>query len=476
MLAGVIAAKTVQAAARSMQQYMGQVDVFEWRLDYLIQVEINAIATTLANSPHPVIVTLRSKNTGGHFQVDEQVRLQLLQGIAALGPQYLDIEHHVPVTWLEALAQAYPTLKLIRSFHDFTATPDDLSGVLAALKHPAVSIYKMVTMATSSLDSMRMARWVQQQQAQQPLVGHCLGAYGIASRLLGHVLGNYFDYVALETSTVAPGILDIDTWRDVYRLPRKKPVKQIYALLGDPVAHSLGAYFHNRVFSDHSIAALYIKIRLNAAELPIFFAAIDSLPFAGFSITMPLKRAVLHIPQVQADPATTAVAAANTLKKQAGAWQATNTDGLGAMQALSEVIALPHQRLLLLGAGATACAIAHTARTKYQMRIDVLNRTRAHAIDIVGHAHAYSFADHTGLADHYDVVVNTLPHAAGMDETVYAILAPRINAKSTYLAVDYAAGETVLSQKIRQLGAVVVSGEAMFVAQAEAQFKCWVRQ
>ena len=112
-----------------------------------------------------------------------------------------------------------------------------------------------------------------------------------------------------------------------------------------------------------NINALYLKIKLRSSELQIFFKLIKLLPFSGFSITMPLKKHMLHFATTMAPSKINAI---NTLTINQDHIYTSNTDGLGAIKALQTITSLTNRRILLLGAGGTAEAIAYDFTKKKQ--------------------------------------------------------------------------------------------------------------
>jgi len=126
-----------------------------------------------------------------------------------------------------------------------------------------------------------------------------------------------------------------------------------YAVIGDPIAHSLSPVMHTGWLADHGIDATYEAYLLRSDD-PV--AAIRNLThFAGMNVTVPHKESAARA----ADYSQTAVA--NTLRREEdGSLSAFNTDGDGFLGALDE--AAPRwrkaQKVLLLGAGGAAAGIA----------------------------------------------------------------------------------------------------------------------
>ena len=123
-----------------------------------------------------------------------------------------------------------------------------------------------------------------------------------------------------------------------------------YAVIGDPVSHSLSPLMHTGWIADHELDATYEAYQLRSDD-PV--AAIRGLlQFAGMNVTVPHKEAGA----AAADRSETGVA--NVLRWEVdGSLSAFNTDGLGFLDALDEAASGWRSRVkhaLVLGAGGAA--------------------------------------------------------------------------------------------------------------------------
>jgi len=126
------------------------------------------------------------------------------------------------------------------------------------------------------------------------------------------------------------------------------------AVLGTPIAHSLSPVLHRAAYARLGLAGWsYERHEVDEAALPGFVAGLDE-SWAGLSLTMPLKRAVIPLLD-EADPAALAVRAVNTLVFRAdGTRYGENTDVPGFVGALRERGVTEVHEAAVLGGGATA--------------------------------------------------------------------------------------------------------------------------
>jgi shikimate dehydrogenase len=134
-------------------------------------------------------------------------------------------------------------------------------------------------------------------------------------------------------------------------------------VLGSPIAHSLSPALHRAAYAAMGLAGwTYDRFEVGEDALPGFLAGLDPARWAGLSLTMPLKRAV--IPLLDGiSPTAASVEAVNTVVFGPDGRRGDNTDIPGLLAALRERGITQVPSAAVLGAGATASsALAALAR------------------------------------------------------------------------------------------------------------------
>lgn len=255
------------------------------------------------------------------------------------------------------------------------------------------------------------------------------------------------------------------------------------AVLGSPIAHSLSPVLHSAAYRELGLTGwTYEAIECDEAGLP---ALLDSLgpDWAGLSLTMPLKRAVLPLLD-RADPVVTQVGAANTVVLD-GERSGYNTDVPGMAAALAGAgvtVGQAGARVLILGGGATACsAIAALRRagvdsvltavrdpaTAGQLR-EVASRAGVQ-LELVafgpGAAREDWLAQHRGQV--LPLVLSTVPAGAADD---YAdLIAAGVLAVAAVFDVVYDPWPTRLAATAEAASIPVISGFELLLMQAAGQ-------
>lgn len=477
MLVAVIASPSIEGMARDIQKAKPYADCFEFRLDCLEKLNFPEIEALKTRTTGPVIFTLRRRDQGGFFKGGELDRLEELKALAKLRPDYLDIEYDVEEGFKQKIKAAFPTLKLISSYHDFINTPLDLDTLLGKVKSPSSDIVKIITTARSGLDALRVVNFVKTHAGKQSLTSHAMGADGEPSRILGAAMGNYFTYASLEDEipkTLGPslGSLSLKVMVEQYRVKDLTLKTDIYALLGDPVDKSAGPQFHNKRFQEAGRDALYTRFRLDKNDLQTFFKESAILPFKGFSVTRPHKEEVLKV-LTKKDENLIRIGALNTLKIDGKKISGFNTDGKAVLDLLEKTSPVKGKTLLLLGAGGTAKAIAHEAKER-GLDVTIMNRSTKRAKDLalkVG-AKVFGLEDFKGLPKgRFDFLINTLPKEADIDfET---LLSTALSKGGANLDANYGPTETPCIALAKTLGFCTFTGWEMFKKQAQLQQNHW---
>ena len=240
------------------------------------------------------------------------------------------------------------------------------------------------------------------------------------------------------------------------------------AVLGSPINHSLSPRLHRAAFSYLGIEGSYEPIEVPAGSLASFIEG-RGAEFDYFSLTMPLKEEVLLLP-IECDSLTTKIQSANTLWKKKDGWSLTSTDGSGFVAALAHAGVQTFNRVLILGAGGTARAVAG-AMDGISKEIHVLGRSsvRAPALKSSVTTSDFEYIAWNSGADlsSYDLVVNTTPAGAA------DLLADSVRGGASGLLFDviYKPWPTVLAAAWRDSGGKVIGGLELLLYQGIDQLE-----
>jgi shikimate dehydrogenase len=249
------------------------------------------------------------------------------------------------------------------------------------------------------------------------------------------------------------------------------------AVLGSPIAHSLSPVLHRAAYQALGLGDWrYTAIECGEARLP---GLLDECgpDWAGLSLTMPLKRAVLRL-LTRTEQLALDVGAANTVVFRDGIRHGHNTDVPGMVSALTEAglpgpgSAPPPASVLILGAGATACSALAAVRGlgTRQVTVAVRDTRRAGgllaAADRLGVTVTLTSFDQSGDAAP-DMLISTAP-AGAADMYAERILGGTL-VPACVLDVVYHPWPTPLAVAAQKCGAAVAGGFGLLLHQAAGQ-------
>ncbi|MFE4653698.1 shikimate dehydrogenase [Streptomyces sp. NPDC056707] len=126
------------------------------------------------------------------------------------------------------------------------------------------------------------------------------------------------------------------------------------AVLGSPIAHSLSPVLHRAAYAELGLDHWsYDRFEIDEAALPGFVEGLDST-WAGLSLTMPLKRAIIPLLDSISETASSVEAVNTVVFTENGRRIGDNTDIPGMIAALRERGVEKTDSAAVLGAGATA--------------------------------------------------------------------------------------------------------------------------
>lgn len=187
---------------------------------------------------------------------------------------------------------------------------------------------------------------------------------------------------------------------------------RLFGVIADPIGHVRACEVFNPVFAARGIDAVLVPLHVPAGRLAAALDGFRALAnLGGVLVTIPHKEAVLDLVD-EIGAQARLIGAANVIRRDAhGRLTAENFDGLGFVAGLRrQGRAVAGKRVLLVGAGGAAKAIACALVDAEVAALVVANRTAARAEELAGRIRtAYPSVDvQAGPADPtgFDLVVN----------------------------------------------------------------------
>ena len=289
---------------------------------------------------------------------------------------------------------------------------------------------------------------------------------------------------------------------------KKKRAKEVYTLadlrrwenidppirlgvFGDPVGHSLSPQMQNAALKSCKIDMQYACFQISPDELQSALRLIRELNFIGVNLTTPHKIAASKLMD-EIDGNAKRIGAINTVKVDNAKLRGYNTDGKGFARAVRQEFAIDLRdlRVMILGGGGAARAIALQCARENCERLVITNRTFATAQKLAEEVREY-FTGPKVLGPvprlqsipweeaairfqvaHLDLIVNATPLGLNRSDPSpipARLLAPHIMIYDTV----YGEGRTPFVLAAIEAGARAANGFSMLLHQGALAFEIW---
>lgn len=256
-------------------------------------------------------------------------------------------------------------------------------------------------------------------------------------------------------------------------------MKKLFAVLGDPIAHSMSPAMHNDLFAYYHIDAVYVPVHVKAEVLEDAVKGLRAMGAAGFNVTVPHKSAI--IPFLDGvDELALRIGAVNTVVNENGKLIGYNTDGPGFIKSLQKIGSpVSNRKILIIGAGGAARAIYFSLAQYQQEEIDIANRTFEKAQKIVQEcpfpvsSTALSLNEASQRVENYDLIIQTTK--VGMFPKVQEQPIELLKLKNQVHVCDiiYNPLYTQFLQEAERMGATIQNGVDTLVFQGALAFEKW---
>lgn len=256
-----------------------------------------------------------------------------------------------------------------------------------------------------------------------------------------------------------------------------------YAVIGDPIDHSLSPQMQNAAFEYHDLGRPYGRLHVTQENLPEFFEYARH-HLRGVNITIPLKeKAATLVDEI--DDSARFCNSVNTLVIDNGRIKGFSTDGIGLKNAIKESFSLDcrDKTFLLIGAGGAAVAAAFALADDRAKAVFIVNRSVKKARILAEKISAFrpeiqvryaSTADQESFESFFDQS-DILLHSTALgwhDGDPSPVKLPE-NPANKPLLFDLVYRDNALQQQAREIGMKTADGSSMLVYQGAASFELW---
>jgi shikimate dehydrogenase len=237
-----------------------------------------------------------------------------------------------------------------------------------------------------------------------------------------------------------------------------------FGLIGKSLSHSFSKSFFDSYFVSNEIDARYENFEfLDELELSNF---LNQKNVDGCNVTIPYKETIIPYLDELSEEANT-IGAVNTIRLENGRWIGYNTDVFGFKQSIKPFLTNRHEKVLILGTGGAAKAVAYVLK---EIGIEVLFVSQSPK-----GKNQFGYVDiNEYMIKACKLIVNTTP--VGMYPFVdECVIFPFANLTEEHLVVDliYNPEETKFLKQARENHASILNGASMLKEQALKSWAIW---
>ena len=468
-ICAVVAAEQPRSLWKQLERALRRTRTVELRLDWLLTEEQihNFLRKLAAKRPRATLIaTCRRREAGGRFRGSIASQLLVLAEAIRAGCAWYDLE-------IESASRCPPEIlrvllgegRRLASAHFFRGKSANWQSVAAKLWHTHPDAIKIAANSRSLAEGLSLLR---RARGRRNVVAIPMGDVALPLRCLALREGSALSYAPVETET-APGQVSLDALKNLYRADRISRKTRVYGVIGDPIGHSLSPRLQNAGFQARKMDAVYLPFLVH--NLRDFLSAVEALRVRGFSVTLPHKRKILrHLDDC--DSLARAIGAVNTVViRGGGKLYGYNTDYIGVLRALQERISLRASRVLILGAGGAARAVAF-ALAQSGAAVCICARRAKEARKLARAVGGETVARARLRMEFFDAIVNATPVGMFPAAGASPLKSQELNCRLVFDLI-YRPVETKLLQLAARRGIETVSGLEMFLAQGAAQWEIW---
>lgn len=263
-------------------------------------------------------------------------------------------------------------------------------------------------------------------------------------------------------------------------MPTSNLLPEICACLGQPVAGNPTQYMMERAFAHEHLDWRYLTLEVPPENLGDAIRGLRALGFRGGNITKPHKCEVIQYLDGTSEAAGL-MGAVNCINRVGDKLIGENTDGKGFVQSLKELSDPSGKRVVILGAGGAARAIAVEIALAGAAGITIVNRTLPRGqelVDLLNKKLKVSssltlWEGDYALPEGTDVLINATSIGLFEPEARVPLDVQSLQPSLVVADVIFSPPETRLLRDARGRGCRVLDGLGMLVNQAVIAFAIW---
>tara|TARA_B100000965_G_scaffold193131_1_gene161243 strand:+ start:1111 stop:1932 length:822 start_codon:yes stop_codon:yes gene_type:complete len=252
--------------------------------------------------------------------------------------------------------------------------------------------------------------------------------------------------------------------------------RKSFAIIGNPISHSLSPVLHNYWFNKYKIEANYISLGVNEKDIESITKKIRNKELSGINVTLPYKQKVIPFIDKLVNDAKSTNSVNTIFLDDTNTLVGENTDVFGIQAAyLKEIVQVENKKALVMGAGGVAPSVIFSLQKSKIQNISIINRTYEKSIFLKKKFNFLSILEWKSLQQEiskFDIIINatSLGLKNGND---FEFNFENVKDDLIYIDTIYNPLETKTLKFLKENKIKTFNGLDMFIYQGQKSFYLW---
>ena len=252
--------------------------------------------------------------------------------------------------------------------------------------------------------------------------------------------------------------------------------KKTYAIIGDPIKHSLSPILHNYWFKKYKIQADYSLLQVHEKDLESVIVKIRNKELSGINVTLPFKQKIIKFVDKLINDANSTNSVNTVYLDNSNTIVGENTDVFGLQAAyLKEIVNAEKKKALVIGAGGVSPSVIFSLQKSKITNVSIANRTLDKSIFLKKRFNFLNILEWETFKkklNEFDIIINatSLGLKGGQDFDFHF---DNVKDSSIYIDTIYNPIETKTLKFLKNNKIKTFGGLDMLIYQGQKSFYLW---
>jgi len=252
--------------------------------------------------------------------------------------------------------------------------------------------------------------------------------------------------------------------------------KKSFAIIGDPITHSLSPVLHNYWFEKYKIEAKYSLLNIKEKDIENVAIKIRNKELSGLNITLPYKQKIIPFIDKLVNDAKSTNSVNTIFLDETDTVIGENTDVFGLQAAyLKEITDVRNKKALVIGAGGVSPSVIFALQKSKINNIAIINRTHEKSIFLkkkFNFLHILEWSSLKQEIKNFDIIINATSLGLKNGED-FQFNFDSVKDSMIYIDTIYNPLETKTLKHLKENKIKTFNGLDMFIYQGQKSFYLW---